>query len=86
MNSRSVKGKKGSGKGLGSASAQAPAETEKILKTALAKYMGRDPESFRLVSYRELREEELEERPVYLNTDGGNRNEKLYSKDRWKSL
>ena len=77
---------------FGKKRADAPAaeeqtETEKILTAAIARYLEVPADSIRLVSWKE-HEEAAPETPAgqLVNTDGRERNDAIYRKDRWKSL
>ena len=68
-------------------------ELEQAALAAAAQLMEIPAERLRMVRMTELTEEQAEQllsahrwRMQYRNTDGGNRNEKLYSKDKWKAV
>jgi len=68
-------------------------ELEQAALAAAAELLGVPAERLRMVRMTELTEERAQEllsahrwQLQYRNTDGGNRNEKLYNKDKWKAV
>lgn len=57
-------------------------ETAAAIAAAVACCMGAAPGMIRIDSVTEIPAWQ----PRFMNTDGGNRNEKLYNKDKWKTI